>query len=164
MAAAPRDMTPGELEVKLDSLISLVTDMSKTMVTRDVFDAWQRGNDDRIRRLEDDLKQWIKESTEAHISLEKDSKARHQESAAELRSTNDALRAKIDKEVSSVTNRLDKEVTKINTRQDETDKQRVEDERDLKRARQSSVNIWIVAGLAILGNITTFFVTQFLGR
>jgi phage-related minor tail protein len=147
-----REPTTGELAVKLDLVLSNLAVVTENMVTKDVFETWRQGNNDRIQRSEDTLREWIKTSTEAHVALDKDSRARHQESAAELAKANDAIRAKIDKEI-----------TVQNTRWENLEKERKSEEKDLKAARRSSINIWIVAALAVAGNIIVFFATKLSG-
>lgn len=74
----------GQLNVKLDLIIGQLQKLSQDMVTKDVFDVWKQGNADRIARLEQDMARLIQESTAAHVGLDKDSKARHAETEAEI--------------------------------------------------------------------------------
>lgn len=86
--AAPRDMTTGEIEVLFHefekSVLGALARIENNMVTADVFEARQIAYDQRTTRLEQDHQAWVKESTEAHVSLDKDSKARHAETNASV--------------------------------------------------------------------------------
>ena len=72
-----KDYTTGELAVLLNTILDNVKDIRNDMLTKGEFNTWREGLNDRLVRLEDDHKEWVRESTAAHISLEKDSKARH---------------------------------------------------------------------------------------
>ena len=65
----------GQLNVKLDLIISQLEKVTKDMVTKDVFDTWRQSNNDRIIRLENDHQNWVQASTSAHVKLEAESKA-----------------------------------------------------------------------------------------
>ena len=95
MAAAPRDMTTGEIEVRLESLekniLAELREIKASMVTTGVFDARLVAYEQSQTRLERDHQEWVRESTEAHVSLDRDSKARHAETLAEIK----ALDAKV---------------------------------------------------------------------
>ncbi len=126
----------GQLNVKLDLILSQLEAMQKNMVTRDVFDVWKEGNAERIMRLEQDLGKWIQESTAAHVKLEADSKARHAETEAD----NNTLRVYVD-------NRFQK----AEDRQDAVDE-------GIKNRKNSMAGVWVavlvggaltVAGLVI---------------
>lgn len=132
MAAAPRDMTTGEIEVRLDSfeknVMAALAEIKNNMVTVDVFDARQIAYEQRTSRLEKDHQEWVQESTAAHVSLDKDSKARHAETVAMVT----ALEVKI-------TNRLDKQ-----------DERAFNLEQTAKAQKNSK---WQAVGLAILASI-----------
>lgn len=89
MAAAPRDMTTGEIEVRLDSLekniLAELREIKASMVTTGVFDARLMAYEQQQSRLERDHQEWVRESTEAHIALDRDSKARHAETISEIK-------------------------------------------------------------------------------
>lgn len=69
----------GQLNVKLDLILSQLDSVVKTMITKDLFDTWRQGNNERLTRLEDDHKAWVQESTAAHVKLEAASQARHEQ-------------------------------------------------------------------------------------
>ena len=74
----------GQISVKLDMIMEQLQKLSKEMVTKDVFDVWKQGNADRIGRLESDMGKLVQESAGAHVSLDKDSKARHLQTEADI--------------------------------------------------------------------------------
>jgi hypothetical protein len=88
MAAAPRDMTTGELEVRLDAfernVMAALEEIKNNMVTIAVFDARDAAREQRVERLERDHQTWVKESTEAHVALDRDSKSRHAETNSKI--------------------------------------------------------------------------------
>lgn len=135
---AGRDLTTGELEVKLDAIMEQLTSMSKVIVTRDLFDTWRDGNNDRLTRLEGDVRRWIETSTGAHVELDKDSKARHTESESHIRE----LR------------------TEMESRFQQNEDKAFKIEQDQKAQRSGR---WFSVGLAvlvsILGVISTLFIT-----
>jgi hypothetical protein len=131
------ERTPGELDVRLDAIVDLLKDLQTRMVTKDLFDAWRDGNDARVLRLENDMKDWIRQSTEAHVSLDKDSKARHQEAETDLEAA----------------------VKKIENRLNETEKKNEQIERDQKAQKNSKVQGYTLAAigavLSVIGAIVT---------
>lgn len=156
MAAAPRDMTPGELTVRLDGLESNILAALKviqdSMVTTQVLDAKFVGVDQRVGRLEKDHAEWKNESTRAHVQLEADSKTRHAETTSDMDKMNTNLRTKIDKDTAT----LHAEMKEIKS-------QRAEDEKDIKGAKRAQTNIWIAAGLAVAGSILARLIPGGLG-
>lgn len=148
MAAAPRDMTTGELQVRLDSFennfMSVLQEIRNTMLTEAVFEARWASYEQRVTRLEEDLKAWIREATEAHIRLDSESKARHKETEAVV----DALEVKLQAEVDKA---------KSNARADHKSiRELLEKTRqDTESVKRSRINIWLAAGVAILGSIVT---------
>lgn len=88
-------MTNGELEVKLDNMTMILKEMRDSMVTTQLFNTWRDGNNERLRRLEEEQKEWAKVSTAAHVQLEADSRARHQESEANAEAIKISMESKI---------------------------------------------------------------------
>lgn len=88
----------GQLNVKLDLILTQLDSVVKTMITKDLFDTWRQGNNDRLTRLEDDHKAWVRQSTEAHVSLDKDSKARHAEAEKQIEEVEVRLTNRMEKE------------------------------------------------------------------
>lgn len=148
MAAAPRDMTTGELEVRLDSfesnVMAVLQEIRNNMVTEAVFEARWAAYEQRVTRIEKDLQEWIRESTEAHVSLDRDSKARHKETEAAMEAMKVKLESDIDKSKAN---------TRTELRQLRTDFE--ESKKDTETVKRSRINIWLAAGVAILGSIFT---------
>lgn len=142
--------TTGELAVKLDLVLEQLTELSRSVMTKDVFDTWRQGNNDRIQRSEDALREWVKTSTEAHVSLDRDSKARHAETIALVEKEVAMIHVNLDK----VNARVDDSNEKTSLKFKERDKQREEDEKTLKSAKNTRVNLWIAAGLSFILSIT----------
>lgn len=90
-----RDPTTGELQVELGGIRGLLENINKNMLTRDLFDAYRDASNERIRRLEEEQKEWAKVSTAAHVQLEADSRARHQESEANAEAIKISMESKI---------------------------------------------------------------------
>lgn len=88
----------GQLNVKLDMILKRMDEGFANMVTKDLFEAWRQGNEIRLARLERDHQDWVKESTESHVSLDKDSKARHAEAIKEIEELEVKLTNRMDKE------------------------------------------------------------------
>jgi hypothetical protein len=146
------DLTTRELAIKLDAVLDVMLEIKDQMVTKAVFETWQQGNDRRIARVEDDLKAWIRESTEAHVSLDRDSKARHKETEANI----DALQLKLEADIDKSKTNTRAEIRQL--RQDFE-----ESRKDNETVKRSRINIWLAAGVAILGSIITKFFIPDLG-
>lgn len=132
-----RDPTTGELQVELSAIRGLLEGISKTMLTRDLFDAYRDASNERIKRVEEDQKEWAKVSTAAHVQLEADSKARHQESEARA----DAIRTELKNDLSKT--RLGFEEYK----------------KDIEGVKRTRFNAVLVAGLSLaVAVILKFFV------
>lgn len=128
---AEHEPTNGEIRVELRNIYSLLEVMSKTMVTKELFDAKFDLNLERIRRLEDDQRKWTDESTRVHVQLDAESKSRHAESLSNA----DALEVK-----------LETRIERVEAKFDDADK-------DIKAAGRSKYNAWLAAGLALGGSI-----------
>jgi hypothetical protein len=81
-------MTTGEIEVRLDSLekniLAELREIKANMVTTGVFEARLLAYEQQMTRLDRDHQEWVRESTEAHVALDRDSKARHAETLAKI--------------------------------------------------------------------------------
>lgn len=132
----------GQLNVKLDTIITQLESLARNMVTKDVFDVWKEGNGDRITRLETDLQKFITESTAVHVTLDKDSKARHAETEADI----ETLRVATD-------NRFQKQ-----------DDRNFATEEALKTSRSNRVVQWGIAAFgaafAVIAPLVVVFVTK----
>lgn len=92
------NLDPGQLNVKLEMILQRVNEGFANMVTKDLFDTWRQGNNERLTRLEEDHKAWVQVSTSAHVTLEAESKARHEDALKEIQELETAIAHKLDKE------------------------------------------------------------------
>lgn len=143
------DPTPGELRIMFDNLLSLLGEIKGSMATKDFVNAKFDAYHDRMSRLEVDLKEWIRTSTEAHVALDKDSKARHAETQAEM----EALEVK-------VFARIDKVKAESNTRIDGIVNEQRASEKQIKAVWNGRVTAWIGIGLTWLGGVVIFFLDR----
>lgn len=74
-----RDLTTGELAIMLDNILAAVKDLKDTVATKEFVNAKFDSQNDRVSRLENDVKDWTKTSTAAHVKLDSDSQARLEE-------------------------------------------------------------------------------------
>jgi len=143
------DPTPGELRIMFDSLQKSIDGIGDKMATKEFVNAKLDAYLDRMTRLEQDHKEWTRVSTEAHVSLDKDSKARHAETQADL----DALDVKIHARIDKVKTELQTDVKAL------TDDQK-SSEKEIKAVRNGRVTSWIGIGLAWLGTVALFFLER----
>jgi len=94
----PDNLDLGQLNVKLELILQNMDKGFSQMVTKDLWETWRQGNDQRLLRLEADHKEWVNESTAAHVSLDKDSKARHAEAEKQIEELEVRLSTRMDKE------------------------------------------------------------------
>jgi acetyl-CoA carboxylase alpha subunit len=141
MAAAPRDMTTGEIEVRLDSfeknVMAALSEIKDNMVTVAVFDARDAAREQRVQRLELDHQRWVKESTEAHVTLDSESKARHAETGAAMKALE----------------------TKFETRFEKAEDRAFHLEQAAKAQKNSK---WQAIGVAVLGSVLSIFASIFI--
>lgn len=143
------DPTPGELRIMFDNLLKGIDDIGNRMATKEFVNAKFDAYHDRMSRLEIDHKEWTKVSTEAHVSLDKDSKARHAETQADL----DALDVKVHARIDKVKTELQSQIKTI------TDEQKA-DQKELKTVRNGRVTAWIGIGLTWLGGVALYFLDR----
>lgn len=141
------DPTPGELRIMFDNLLKGIDDIGNRMATKEFVNAKFDAFLDRVKRVEDDLKEWTKVSTEAHVALDRDSKARHAETQADLDALDIKLHARIDKVKAEANLRIDKIV----------DEQKAS-EKEIKSVRNNRVTAWIGIGLTWLGGLVYIFI------
>lgn len=137
-----RDPTTGELAVLLERILIQLGDVATKEFVQTKFD----GFNDRVKRLEQDHTAWVRTSTEAHVELDRDSKARHAETKSEMIQLEARLRAAMEKKHAESTAAIAEVVTDQKA-----------DQKDLKSVRNSRVTAWIGIGLAWLGSLTLFF-------
>lgn len=143
------DPTPGELRIMFSNLLTGLDDIKTRMATQEFVNAKFDAFHDRVKRLEDDLKEWTRVSTEAHVALDKDSKARHAETQADHDALDIKLHARIDKVKAEVGARIDKIV----------DEQKAS-EKEIKSMRNNRVTAWIGIGLTWLGGVALYFLDR----
>lgn len=143
------DPTPGELRIMFDNLLKGIDDIGKRMATQEFVNAKFDAFHDRVKRLEEDQKEWTKVSTEAHVSLDRDSKARHAETSADLEALDVKLHARLDKAKAELSGRIESIVTE----------QRAS-EKELKSVRNGRVTSWIGIGLTWLGALVLYFLDR----
>lgn len=143
------DPTPGELRIMFSNLLTGLDDIKTRMATQEFVNAKFDAFHDRVKRLEDDLKEWTRVSTEAHVALDKDSKARHAETQADHDALDIKLHARIDKVKAEVGARIDKIV----------DEQKAS-EKEIKSMRNNRVTAWIGIGLTWLGGVALYFIDR----
>lgn len=133
------ERTTGELEIKLDTIIEQLSTLQRTVVTKDLFDTWRQGNNERVGRIEVDMKEWIQTSTAAHVKLEADSKSRHQKAETDL----DALEVKME------------------ARWKAADDRAFVIEQSVKATNEGKIRQWVGAGLAVIGTLITSALVSF---
>lgn len=141
------DPTPGELRIMFDNLLKGIDDIGKRMATQEFVNAKFDAFHDRVKRLEEDQKEWTKVSTEAHVSLDRDSKARHAETSADLEALDVKVHARIDKAKAELAGRIDGIVTEQRS-----------SEKELKSVRNNRVTVWIGIGITWLGGVALYFI------
>lgn len=123
-----RDPTPGELQIMLKNINEALRDLKNVVATKEFVNAKFDSYNDRVSRLESDVKDWIQTSTAAHVSLDAQSQQRQ-----------DQIRTEIDTKVGAVSLRID---------QIEADQR--EQERALKAQRNGRAQ---AITIAVLGSI-----------
>lgn len=131
------ELTPAAISVELRNIYSLLENMSKNMVSKDLFEAKFDSNNERVKRLEFEQREWAEKSTQAHVELDRDSKARHAESNALA----EKIRAELQHEI------------------DKAGQEAKDAKRDAEQNRRTRFNGFIAAGLAFASAlILKFFV------
>lgn len=129
------------LEVQLKTVLDRLSEVSNSMVTRDLFLAQQQNNEFRFRTVEEQLSNWRAESVAEHVRLEADSKARHQVAQADSLARHQETRG----ELKDVRDRMDN------------------NEETLKQARNGRVQAFVVAGLALGSSVIMLILDYGLG-
>jgi hypothetical protein len=91
-----RDPTPGELRIMFSNILDSLRDVKETMATKEFVNAKFDGYNDRVARLEVDVKDLSASSSAAHVKLDAESQAR----AANMHT-------EIDAKILIVNNRID---------------------------------------------------------
>lgn len=131
------ELTPSAISVELKNIYSLLETMSKNMVSKDLFEAKFDSSNERVKRLEFEQREWAEKSTQSHVELDRDSKARHQESNSKIDAVRQQLLSEIEK--------LEKEAK--------------DTKGETEAIKRSRFNAMLVAGLSLVsGLILKFFV------
>lgn len=133
MSVLPEEPTPGQTGVILQNIYETLQEVKQTMATRDFVDAKFGSFNDRVTRLEDDVKKLGEEQTK---------------STQELKNM-------ITDRVSQVIADLDEEKSELNQRIDSIIGEKADAERS-RRARTVSITLAVVAaGLSLIVSIVS---------
>lgn len=133
MSALPEEPTPGQTGVILQNIYETLQEVKQTMATRDFVDAKFGSFNDRVTRLEDDVKKLSDEQSK---------------STQELKNM-------ITDRVSQVIADLDEEKSELNQRIDSIIGEKADAERS-RRARTVSITLAVIAaGLSLIVSIVS---------
>lgn len=88
--------TNGELAVQLRYMTDLIEKMDNKMATKEFVNQKFEANNERVARVENDVKEWIQSSTAEHVRLDQEMQKQH-----------DNIIGEIDKRVGQVSVRID---------------------------------------------------------
>ena len=91
-----RDPTPGELRIMFGNILDSLKDVKESMATKEFVNTKFDGYNERVGRLEEDVKDWIRSSSEAHVKLDADGKARHELAETDFKAGNQQINQRID--------------------------------------------------------------------
>lgn len=72
MSLPDRDPTPGELRIMFENIMNALRDVKDTMATKEFVNAKFDSHNERMTRLEEDVKIWVIDSTKLHADLKAD--------------------------------------------------------------------------------------------
>ena len=131
MPLPDRDPTPGELRIMFENIMSALRDVKDTMATKEFVNTKFDSYNDRMTRLEEDVKIWILDSTKSMADLKADLLDRIRESKREG-----------DEEHKEINQRIDE----IELAKSDNDKQ--------KRSRTIAITLSVIgAGLSLMVSI-----------
>lgn len=138
MSVLPEEPTPGQTGVILQNIYETLQEVKQTMATRDFVDAKFGSFNDRVTRLEDDVKKLGEEQT---------------------KSTQE-LKTMITDRVSQVIADLDEEKLELNQRIDSIIGEKAEAERS-RRARTISITLAVIAaGLSLVVSVVSAIIVN----
>ena len=138
MSVLPEEPTPGQTGVILQNIYETLQEVKQTMATRDFVDAKFGSFNDRVTRLEDDVKKLGEEQTK---------------STQELKNM-------ITDRVSQVIADLDEEKLELNQRIDSIIGEKAEAERS-RRARTISITLAVIAaGLSLIVSVVSAIIVN----
>jgi hypothetical protein len=88
--------TNGELAIQLRYMTDLIEKMDTKMATKEFVNQKFEANNERVARVETDVKEWIQTSTAEHVRLDQEMQKQH-----------DNLLSELDKRVGVVNGRID---------------------------------------------------------
>lgn len=96
MSLPDRDPTPGELRIMFENIMNALRDVKDTMATKEFVNAKFDSHNERMTRLEEDVKIWVIDSTKLHADLKADLIERIRESNNEGIEEHKELHERID--------------------------------------------------------------------
>lgn len=93
---ADRDPTPGELRIMFETIMSSLREVKDTMATKEFVNTKFDSHNERMTRLENDLKAWELESSKSQSALRTELTEKIRESNAEGISDHQEIHERID--------------------------------------------------------------------
>jgi hypothetical protein len=103
MPLPDRDPTAGELRIMFENIMAALRDVKETMATKEFVNTKFDNYNERMVRLEEDVRVWISNATTANAEIKEDTHRRIDEVKADLVSETDELHKRIDEIVSEKT-------------------------------------------------------------
>jgi hypothetical protein len=117
-----------KLQVQLENVLSQLTEVSKNMVTKDLYTAQNANVEFRFHTMEDQINKLTTDSAKAQVTLEAGSVARHEKAITELAAFKTEVRGQFEK-----------------------NEQRAFEIEQAQEAQKNSK--WVGIGLAVLGSL-----------
>lgn len=134
-----RDPTNGELQLQLNYMTTLIEKMGNEMATKEFVNQKFEANNERVARVERDVKEWIQTSTAAHVQLDQESQKRDEN-----------LRHELDKRVGALDSQVNGRIDAIEAEQ-KSQEQALKAQRN---GRAQAITVAIVGALlSVIGSI-----------
>lgn len=91
-----RDPTPGELRIMFNNILDNIRDVKETMATKDFVNGRFETYNDRLTRVETDLRNQSTSSSAEHVRLTKDIEAQEELLRSELEKVRDLINGRVD--------------------------------------------------------------------
>jgi hypothetical protein len=108
MPLPDRDPTAGELRIMFENIMTALRDVKETMATKEFVNAKFDSHNERMTRLEEDVKIWVLDSTRVTADLKSDLLDRIRESNQEGEAEHKEINSRID-EIEIAKSELDKQ-------------------------------------------------------
>ena len=108
MPLPDRDPTAGELRIMFENIMTALRDVKETMATKEFVNAKFDSHNERMTRLEEDVKIWVLDSTRVTADLKSDLLDRIRESNQEGEAEHKEINSRID-EIELAKSELDKQ-------------------------------------------------------